>query len=649
MRRLKRLETYAGEQLVSDYRLTYQHSATTGLSLISSVTRCGGSGVCLPATTFTWPDADSISWGPSITFDGSITGWGVTFNYDVSGDGQADSFYTGPRHSDGSSQLIGVGLSNGDGTFGPLLNRQMPTPGNFAESPYAGYLDDFSGDGISDIVFTRPEWTPTSDSWRISMGISNADGTFTPVLWSGKSMCAAAAVEPFATVNVHKADFNGDGRADLLLSCPGPTDLKTRVAFSNGDGTFTAADWLGPSGNYTKGALKGTFSAVDINGDGRTDLLLIGDGGTSWQARVYLSIGDGTFTPPMTWPVSKAYSGLRVVDLNGDGLADISMVKDWPGAGYAAYSKGDGTFAEPVQLFGVPLGGRLFETSPHPDFNSDGLIEGSGVGNPILRPMKADGTYGEPIPLPSDFGLYLDGDINGDGRRDIISLGSPRKARLTSPRAYSISTIANGLGAKVAISYQPLSGVGTPYVKETGATYPIRDVQAPIYVVSKVDISDGIGSTLSSQYSYVGAKADLSGRGFLGFRQVSVTHLDTNVVKTSNYRQNFPYIGLVSSETTVRSGVTLKATATIYDAANLGGTRHVVFTRKKVETVADLNGTPLPTVTTDYLYDGYANATQVTSSTTDGFSSTATHTYASDEANWRLGQLTATQVTRQAP
>ena len=53
----------------------------------------------------------------------------------------------------------------------------------------------------------------------------------------------------------------------------------------------------------------------------------------------------------------------------------------------------------------------------------------------------------------------------------------------------------------------------------------------------------------SSTYVYASAKLDLSGRGFLGFRQTSTTDLQTGIVQTSNYGLTFPYIGLLTLTT----------------------------------------------------------------------------------------------------
>lgn len=219
-----------------------------------------------------------------------------------------------------------------------------------------------------------------------------------------------------------------------------------------------------------------------------------------------------------------------------------------------------------------------------------------------------------------------------------------------------VGTITTGLGAKTAISYLPLSNGGV-YSKDTTAVYPQVDWQSAMNVVSQVGVSNGVGGTYSSTYRYAGAKLDLSGRGFLGFRQMTVKDLQTNISDSTTYRQDFPYIGLVSSATRTIGTQTLGQSTNTYQLSNLlGGTAispgsapYRVSLSQNVSTGFDLDGSALPAVTTTNQYDAYNNATQVVVSTPDGFSKTTTNTYTNDYTNWYLGRLTRASVTSVAP
>jgi len=171
----------------------------------------------------------------------------------------------------------------------------------------------------------------------------------------------------------------------------------------------------------------------------------------------------------------------------------------------------------------------------------------------------------------------------------------------------------------------------------------------PLQVVSRVDSSNGIGGTVGTGYAYVGAKLNQDGRGFLGFRQMKVTDLQTNILQTTTYRQDYPYLYLVASDAQTLGAGTLSTTTNTYGSTSLGGTRYQVFQTQSEASKNDLDGTALPSATTTYQYDAYNNATQVVVSASDGYSKTTNNTYTNDTTNWLLGRLTASSVTAQAP
>jgi hypothetical protein len=209
-----------------------------------------------------------------------------------------------------------------------------------------------------------------------------------------------------------------------------------------------------------------------------------------------------------------------------------------------------------------------------------------------------------------------------------------------------VTSITTGLGANVAVTYKPMTD-STVYTKDSttpGSLVDVVDLQGAMALVAKVDANNGVGGTVSTGYAYAGAKADLNGRGFLGFRQTTVTDLQTNLVATTSYRQDYPYTSLVADETKKLGAVTLNSTAHAYGVTGLGGTRSQAFLAQSQVQSADLDGTVLPTVTSAYQYDAYGNASQIVVSATDGFSKTTTNTYANDTAKWLLGRLTRAAV-----
>jgi hypothetical protein len=209
-----------------------------------------------------------------------------------------------------------------------------------------------------------------------------------------------------------------------------------------------------------------------------------------------------------------------------------------------------------------------------------------------------------------------------------------------------IAAVSNGL-TSTSISYAPLTNTAV-YSKYTNASYPVQDINSPIYVVSRVDAPNGLGGTYAATYTYGGGKLDLTGRGFLGFRWMIATDLQTGIKQETDYRLDYPFIGLVDSVTKwLPSVTTLSYSANTY--ACPCSTPAQVFLTQTVNYSFDLDGTAVPYVTTTYQYDMLSNATQVVVSTSDGFSKTTTNTYTNDTTNWVLGRLTSSIVTSVAP
>ncbi len=683
--RLSDVKTFVAGASVSDYQIAYQQSPATQRSEITAISLCSADGNCIPATAMNW-QAGSATGSLSTSVYNYPAGW--NFAGAITSSPRGIILITGDFNGDGRTDFLMFGgataevfLSNGDGTFA-ASQYNYPAGWNFsgaiASNALIPVVGDFNGDGKADFLIFG---ATTADVF-----LSNGDGTFSASQFSypeGWNFAGAITSSPPGAIMI-AGDFNGDGKSDFLMF-GGAT---ANVFLSNGDGTFSPTQYSYPAGWNFAGAMASNAIipvSGDFNGDGKADILIFG----STTADVFLSNGDGTFMPsqfgyPSGWNFAGAIAASAIVpvdgDFNGDGKTDFLM---FGGAAADVFlSNGDGTFL-PSQ-FGYPAGWNFsgaLTSSPRTvipvvgDFNGDGRTDFImfGEAGADVFASNGDGTF-----LPSQVGypagwnfsgaiasnaiIPVIGDFNGDGMTDFLMFGaaSANVFLASGPIPDYVTSISTGLGAMTTITYQPITS-GNVYSKDNTAVYPTQDVQTPLYVTSRVGASNGIGGTYSSTYSYAGAKLDLSGRGFLGFRQKTVTDLQTNIVQTANYRQDFPYIGLIGSGTkAVSGGSTLNSSVYSYqflNAANaatvsvpsLSSAPYRVSLSESVESSADLDGTQLPTVTTAYQYDPYNNPTQIGVSTPDGTSKTTSNTYTNDTTNWFLGRLTGATVTSTLP
>ena len=161
-------------------------------------------------------------------------------------------------------------LGNGDGTFGAATT---PPVADNINQPFTGaiqgqiVLADMNGDGKPDLITLGTSNTGNVPELAISLG--NGDGTF-----------QAPAIVDFgsgssAGFGLAAADFNGDGKVDVAVTGYNPP-VDTGIFLGNGDGTvqtFSPASGLVEPAEGIDLILAGTAMTADFNGDGKPDLV----------------------------------------------------------------------------------------------------------------------------------------------------------------------------------------------------------------------------------------------------------------------------------------------------------------------------------------------------------------------------------------
>jgi hypothetical protein len=135
----------------------------------------------------------------------------------------------------------------------------------------------------------------------------------------GGTFGAAVTIDTGPAAAAASADFNGDGRADLVLAraTAGPTGLPSNPVYLNdGVGSFIAAAALGATA--TTAVLTG-----DVDGDGVSDIVAINAGGAH---ALFLGDGNGNFTRHSRLLVSRGASGGAIAPIGRGQRADVVLV-----------------------------------------------------------------------------------------------------------------------------------------------------------------------------------------------------------------------------------------------------------------------------------------------------------------------------------
>jgi hypothetical protein len=228
------------------------------------------------------------------------------------------------------------------------------------------------------------------------------------------------------------ADVNGDDRSDLiLLSTPtGATNPDLVVRLGQADGTFSAPVSTGYT--CTAGAPSQVL-AGDVNGDGVADLIFVYP--SSYV--VLLNNRSGQFTAAGSGTLPGSNWGRGVVgDFNGDGKLDFIVDTGQSPPLALLLGNGDGTFSTPTTLGGT-AGKALMVAAA--DLNNDGvtdIVYQSNGGSTGMSPQVdeilfgANGSRTETMAVPfSAAGPFAIGDFNHDGMADLFVVNSYGKGQ----------------------------------------------------------------------------------------------------------------------------------------------------------------------------------------------------------------------------
>jgi hypothetical protein len=272
---------------------------------------------------------------------------------------------------------------------------------------------DFDNDGVTDLAGTG-----ASDN-RVAVAIGVGDGTF-----------RAPIATSFTGHVLGTADFNNDGRRDLIVDSQPFASSGIAILPGKGDGTFGAA--------RTVAAYDGATFALtaDFDGDGMRDLAIAGEPNI---LDIYPGHNDLTFGSRTSLVTGYFPQGGAAADLNGDGRRDIVVANRYSYSLTILLNSGSlGFTATDLPIVGSPT--DVVAT----DLNGDGRIDlavsarSQLDGTPdfddgfaYVLAGRGDGSFAAAVKYDVPNGTFqiAAGDFTRDGRIDLATANASAIAR----------------------------------------------------------------------------------------------------------------------------------------------------------------------------------------------------------------------------
>ncbi|HEY5945458.1 MAG TPA: FG-GAP-like repeat-containing protein, partial [Kofleriaceae bacterium] len=484
---------------------------------------------------------------------------------DVNGDGRDDLLYLSTDPSETYRLRFSTGTS-----FGPPINTGIPVsvPAHLSDTRGTStpIVLDFDGDGHADILVNQgPLSAPVAHLYLANLlngaWVLGGAGHELQIGWNGD----------YSFTNFQSADVNGDSRPDLIM-------MKGNVAYYsiNQYGTLSGLSYPVALPTQTRAKYNESITNyfLDLNNDGVTEAMTrmwtddacIGKKTGDYQCDCSkirygaLDIAAYLYENYYNSPAqsSTGVGGLTVCtgtteltqytplfgDFNGDGVVDVIEQHvpidpngdPQPVTLELSLGSGNQDFtSEPGGTITIDVSPEVlaFQTA---DIDLDGktdlVVRGPGVLPYTVYSWKNQSWQKTVLPNGEDPSFYVatqhlfaTGDVNGDGVADFVAYAGDGNnpvgklllyiRRTSGPRADLLTGVKGDFGPTATIRYAPYRVASNE--DRSDCLAPLVCVTRAGFLVSQVDVDNGIASTNVQHHTYASGRADALGWGFLGF------------------------------------------------------------------------------------------------------------------------------------
>lgn len=466
------------------------------------------------------------------------------------------------RDIDGDGKLD-LAVANAGGANTLSILRNTSTPGNISfatrvifatgNQPVSLAAGDLDGDNKLDLA-TANNTGSTASVFRNTSTVGNI--SFAPNI---------ELVTGFSPQSALIGDIDGDGKLDLSVSNFGSSASVFRNTGTLGNISFAARVDFPISGNLRRGAIG------DIDGDGKLDLAFAnGNSSVVSVLRNTSTIGSVSFATTVSFPVGSSPFGLTIGDIDGDGKADLAATNQSSNSVSVLRNtsiSGNISFATQVTF---PIGAGSSSIA-NADLDSDGkfdLVTANDNSNTIsiLKNTSPMGSIsfsatmnfrGNEFPTGTNPFAVVTGDIDGDGKADIVTANRPDNTvsvlRNTSQNGSASFTakidFATGIGPR-SVAVGDIDGDGKLDLavgnsnNNTGGASTVS-ILRNTSTVGNISFENQVTFTVGANPSAV-AIGDLDGDGKADLAVANANILSNNPIQTISVLRNIGSIGVIS-------------------------------------------------------------------------------------------------------